>query len=417
MADIIVVGGGAAGMMAAISAAELGAQTVIIEGNERLGRKLGITGKGRCNLTNNSDMDEFMRNIPRNSRFLYSAVSAFNAQDTMEYFEGLGVPLKTERGQRVFPDSDKAGDVVRALTKRITELGVRVVRDRATGLIVEDGSCSGVVCRRGKHSAKAVIVATGGMSYPLTGSDGAGYELAKQAGHSIIKPEPSLSAFRTEQKWVSSAEGLNLRNISMSLYDKQGGKRIYEDFGELLFTADGISGPTVLSASAHIPRMERGRYEVRIDLKPALSEKQLDARILRDFSERRGRRFDESLRGLLPAQLVGAAVELSGIDPRKNVDEITKEERRRLAELLKGLKLDIAGFRPIEEAIVTRGGVAVKEISPKTMESRLCRRLYFAGEVIDVDGYTGGFNLQIAFSTGRAAGIAAVEETKENRQK
>lgn len=416
MARIIVVGGGAAGMMAAVSAAELGAEVIIVEGNERLGRKLGITGKGRCNLTNNSDIDEFMRNIPRNARFLYSALSAFNAQDTMEYFEGLGVPLKTERGQRVFPVSDKAGDVVRVLTERIRELGIRVVRDRSAELIIEDGNCTGVVCRKGRYSSGAVIVAAGGMSYPLTGSDGAGYELARQAGHSIVEPVPSLSALITEQKWVSGAAGLNLRNIAMSLYDKQSGKRIYEDFGELLFTEDGISGPTVLSASAHIPDMERGRYAVKIDLKPALSEKQLDARILRDFSERRGKRFGESLRGLLPAELVDAAVELSDIPPEKKVDEITKEERKRFAALLKGLSLDIAGFRPIEEAIVTRGGVLVGEISPKTFESKLCRGLYFAGEMIDVDAYTGGFNLQIAFSTGRAAGRAAAEIVNENRQ-
>ncbi len=416
MARIIVVGGGAAGMMAAISAAELGAEVIIIEGNERLGRKLGITGKGRCNLTNNSDIDNFMRNIPRNARFLYSALSAFNAQDTMEYFEGLGVSLKTERGQRVFPVSDKAGDVVRALTERIGQLGIKVVRGRVTGLIIEESRCAGVVCRGESRKADAVIVAAGGMSYPLTGSNGAGYELAKQAGHSIVDPLPSLSALKTEQKWVSGAAGLNLRNIAMSLYDKQSGKRIYEDFGELLFMEDGISGPTVLSASAHIPAIERGRYAVKIDLKPALSEKQLDARILRDFSERRGKRFGESLRGLLPAELIGAAVELSEIPPEKKVDEITKEERKRFAALLKGLSLDIADFRPIEEAIVTRGGVSVGEISPKTLESKLCGGLYFAGEMIDVDGYTGGFNLQIAFSTGRAAGRAAAERVNENRQ-
>lgn len=415
MGHIVVVGGGAAGMMAAIAAAGAGAEVVIVEGNERLGRKLGITGKGRCNLTNNSDIDSFMRNIPRNSRFLYSALSAFDAQDTMEFFEGLGVPLKTERGQRVFPVSDKAGDVVKALTAHIWELGIRVVRNRVTSLIIEEGRCRGVECRKGKHRADAVIVATGGMSYPLTGSDGAGYDLAKQAGHSIVEPLPSLSALKTEQKWVSGAAGLNLRNIAMSLYDRQSGKRIYEDFGELLFTEDGISGPTVLSASAHIPQPERGRYEVRIDLKPALSEKQLDARILRDFSERRGNRFRDSLRGLLPAELTGAVTELSEIPPEKRVDEITREERKRLAALLKGLRLDIAGFRPIEEAIVTRGGVSVGEISPKTLESKLCGGLYFAGEIIDVDGYTGGFNLQIAFSTGRAAGLAAAK-ANENRQ-
>ena len=406
MGDIVVVGGGAAGMMAAISAAENGAEVVITEGNERLGRKLGITGKGRCNLTNDSDIDEFMRNIPRNAGFMYSSYSAFNARDTMSFFEELGVPLKTERGRRVFPVSDKAGDVVRALAERI----------RSLGLIIEDGRCAGVVCRKGQYKAGAVIIATGGMSYPLTGSDGAGYGLAKQAGHSIAAPVPSLSALITEQKWVGSAEGLNLRNISMILLDKHSGKKIYEDFGELTFTSDGVSGPTVLSASAHIPKPERGRYAIKTDLKPALSEKQLDARILRDFSERRGNRFDESLRGLLPARIISAIVELSEISPDKKVDEITKEERKRLVRLLKGITLDIAGFRPIEEAIVTRGGVSVKEISPKTLESKLCEGLYFAGEIIDVDGYTGGFNLQIAFSTGRAAGLAASNRTNEKQQ-
>ncbi len=416
MTDIIVIGGGAAGMMAAISAAESGAEVAIIDGNERLGRKLGITGKGRCNLTNDSEIDEFMRNIPRNPGFMYSSYSAFNAQDTMRFFEGLGVPLKTERGRRVFPASDRAGDVVRALTGRIQELGVKVVRDRATSLITENGRCKGVVCRKRQYKAQAVILATGGMSYPLTGSDGAGYELARQAGHNIVAPVPSLSALITEQKWVGSAEGLNLRNISMQLLDKQSGKKIYEDFGELTFTSDGISGPTVLSASAHIPKQERGRYEIKIDLKPALSEKQLDARILRDFSERRGDRFDNSLRGLLPAQLVGTVVALSEILPEKKVDEITKDERKRLVRLLKGITLGIEGYRPIEEAIVTRGGVSVKEISPKTLESKLCEGLYFAGEIIDVDGYTGGFNLQIAFSTGRAAGLAAANEKNNTRQ-
>ena len=416
MGDIVVVGGGSAGMMAAISAAENGAEVVITEGNERLGRKLGITGKGRCNLTNDSDIDEFMRNTPRNAGFMYSSYSAFNARDTMSFFEELGVPLKTERGRRVFPVSDKAGDVVRALAERIRSLGIKVVRDRVTGLIIEDGRCAGVVGRKGQYKAGAVIIATGGMSYPLTGSDGAGYGLAKQAGHSIAAPVPSLSALITEQKWVGSAEGLNLRNISMILLDKHSGKKIYEDFGELTFTSDGVSGPTVLSASAHIPKPERGRYAIKTDLKPALSEKQLDARILRDFSERRGNRFDESLRGLLPARIISAIVELSEISPDKKVDEITKEERKRLVRLLKGITLDIAGFRPIEEAIVTRGGVSVKEISPKTLESKLCEGLYFAGEIIDVDGYTGGFNLQIAFSTGRAAGLAASNRTNEKQQ-
>jgi hypothetical protein len=405
MYDVIVVGGGAAGMTAAVFAAENGAETVIVEKNDRLGKKLAITGKGRCNVTNNSDIQTHLNNIPRNSRFMYSALSQFSPTDVMDFFEGLGVPLKTERGQRVFPVSDKAGDIVNALTERLKELGVKIVRDAAKELIVENNRCVGVKCQKNSLRGNSVIVATGGKSYPLTGSDGSGYALARQVGHTIVTPEPSLSAMVTEQRWVQTAAGLNLRNISMRLLDN--GKEIYDDFGELLFTAYGISGPTVLSASAHIPHMERGRYSVIVDLKPALGEKQLDARILRDFGERRGMRFGESLRGLLPAQLVGAVTELSEIAPDKKVDEVTKEERRRLCGLLKGLKLDINGFRPIDEAIITRGGVSVKKINPKTMASKLCEGLYFAGEILDVDAYTGGFNLQIAFASARAAALGA----------
>lgn len=407
MYDVLIVGGGAAGMLAAVSAAERGAAVAIIEKNDRLGRKLAITGKGRCNVTNNSDIETVMNNIPRNARFMYSSLSQFDTGDVMSFFEGIGVPLKTERGQRVFPVSDRAEDVVRALSDRLKALNVRIIRGSANALIIEDGLCTGVKCGREEYRAGAVILAAGGKSYPRTGSDGSGYRLAEQAGHTIIPPEPSLSAMETEQQWVSAAAGLNLRNVSMRLLDK--GKQIYEDFGELMFTAAGVSGPTVLSASAHIPQMERGRYSLCIDLKPALSEKQLDARILRDFAQRHGNTFGESLRGLLPAQLVQPIVELSGIAGEKRVDEITREERRRLVQLLKGLTLDIKKFRPIDEAIITRGGVSVREISPKTMESKLCKGLFFAGEIIDVDAYTGGFNLQIAFSTGRAAGICAAE--------
>lgn len=404
MSDVVVIGAGAAGMTAAAAAAEYGARVRVLEKNAAVGKKLAITGKGRCNVTNNCTFDELMENIPRNGRFLYSALSAFTPQDAMELFESLGVPLVTERGKRVFPSSGKAADIVRALEKRLKTLGVEIIRDSAASLIIENGSCCGVRGKR-EYRADAVIVATGGMSYPRTGSDGSGYRLAQSAGHCVIPPEPSLSAMETAQRWVSQAAGLDLRNISMALFD--GERQIYTDFGELLFTAYGISGPTVLSASAHIPHMESGRYSIRIDLKPALSEKQLDARVLRDFSERRATPFGESLRGLLPQQLTAPVVVLSGIDPAKKVDEVTREERRALVSLLKSLRLDIVRFRPIDEAIVTRGGVCVKEISPKTMESKLCGGLYFAGEVIDVDAYTGGFNLQIAFSTGIAAGRAA----------
>lgn len=391
-------------MMCAITAARLGVRVALIEKNDRAGKKLAITGKGRCNVTNNSDNETILKNIPRNPRFMYSALSQFSAADVMDFFEGLGVPLKTERGNRVFPVSDKAGDIVSALTRELKKLNVDIIRDNVTSLILENGSCVGVKTKKFEYRAGAVVLATGGKSYPLTGSDGFGYTLAKQAGHTIIQPEPSLSAMETKERWVAEAAGLDLRNISMKLYDRQ--KCIYEDFGELMFMAYGISGPTVLSASAHIDKMERERYSVRIDLKPALSEKQLDARILRDFSERSGSRFRDSLRGLLPAQLVSPVVELSGIDPEKRVDEISKAERKKLGETLKSLTLNITKFRPIDEAIITRGGVSVKEISPKTMESKLCPRLFFAGEIIDCDAYTGGFNLQIAFSTGYAAGIS-----------
>ena len=392
-------------MMCAITAARMGANVAVCEKNDRPGRKLGITGKGRCNVCNNSDNETVMKNIPRNARFLYSALSQFSAADVMNFFEELGVPLKTERGNRVFPVSDKAADIVNALAKEMKRLGVELIHEACTSLIIENGECRGINTKKRRIEAASTIIATGGMSYPVTGSDGFGYKLAKQAGHTIITPEPSLSALRTEQKWTAAAAGLDLRNISMKLLDN--GKCIYEDFGELMFTASGISGPTVLSASAHILQMERGRYSVKVDLKPALSEKQLDARILRDFGERRGSAYKDSLRGLLPAQLVPVVVELSGIDPEKRVDEISKEERRALGGVLKGLTLDISGFRPIEEAIITRGGVSVKEISPKTMGSKLCSGLYFIGEVIDCDAYTGGFNLQIAFSTAYAAGMAA----------
>lgn len=403
MSDVIVIGAGAAGMTAAIAAAEAGARVRVLEKNADAGRKLAITGKGRCNVTNNCTFDELMENIPRNGRFLYSALSAFTPQDTMALFEGLGVPLTTERGKRVFPTSGRARDIVNALEGRLKALGAELIQERADSLIIEDGRCAGVRGRREYRGA--VVLATGGMSYPRTGSDGYGYTLAKSAGHTVIPPEPSLSAMETKQRWAAQAAGLDLRNISMALYD--GDKQIYSDFGELQFTAHGVSGPTVLSASAHIPRMESGRYSIRIDLKPALSEKQLDARILRDFAERRGTPFGESLRGLLPQQLTAPVAALSGVDPLKKVDEVTREERRALVSLLKCVRLDITRFRPIEEAIVTRGGVCVKEIYPKTMESKLCGGLYFAGEIIDVDAYTGGFNLQIAFSTGMAAGKAA----------
>ncbi len=402
--EVIVVGAGAAGMMAAITAAERGKRVLLIEKNDRPGKKLAITGKGRCNVTNNCDIPELIRNIPRNPKFLYSAFSRFAPADTMKFFEEMGVPLKTERGKRVFPVSDKAADIVNALENRLRRNGVKILREEVRSLIIEENRCCGVNCRNNSYLGKTVILACGGASYPKTGSDGYGCRLAEQAGHTVVKLEPSLSAMVTKEKWVKKACGLTLRNTAMRLYD--GNKAIYEDFGEVMFTADGIGGATVLSASAHIPSMEAGRYSVILDLKPALNEKQLDARILRDFAAGHGKTLAEVLRGLLPGELCLPIAELAGISPDKKVDEITKKERSGLLNLLKNLKLEIAGFRPLSEAIVTRGGVSTKEIFPKTMESRLCPGLFFAGELIDVDGYTGGFNLQIAFATGRTAGFS-----------
>ena len=400
--DVIVIGGGAAGMMSAITASERGKSVLLIEKNDRLGKKLSITGKGRCNLTNNSDNNELLRNIPRNPKFLYSSFAEFSSADTMAFFEGLGVPLKTERGKRVFPVSDKAGDVVNALVKRLEKNKVKVVREDVRSLIIEDNRCVGVNTRGKSFRGNSVILAAGGASYPKTGSDGYGCKLAQQAGHTVVPLEPSLIAIVTEEKWVKEACGLTLRNTAVKLFE--GEKAVYEDFGEVMFTADGLGGATILSTSAHISGPERGKYTVALDLKPALGEKQLDARILRDIGEKHGKTFGELLRGLLPAELCEPIGKLCGISLEKRVDEITKTERQNLVKLLKNLRFTIAGFRPLSEAIVTRGGVSVKEINPKTMESKLCPGLFFAGEIIDVDGYTGGFNLQIAFATGRKAG-------------
>ena len=389
-------------MMAAITAARRGKSVVLLEKNDRLGRKLAITGKGRCNVTNNCEIDELMSNIPRNAKFLYGAMTKFPPSETIAFFEQLGVPLKTERGKRVFPVSDKAGDIVAALEKELRRLGVKILRENARSLILENGVCKGVRTAGGEFLASSVILAAGGKSYPKTGSDGSGYALARQAGHTVVEPVPPLVPLVTEEKWVRSACGLTLKNTAVKLFD--GEKAIYEDFGEVAFTADGLGGATILSASAHIPEMREKRYSVALDLKPALSEQKLDARLLREFSENRGKPFREVLRKLLPAELVDIFADLAGISPDKKIDEITKVERKTLLNLLKNLRLHISGFRPIDEAIITRGGVKTSEISPKTMESRATKGLFFAGEIIDADGYTGGFNLQIAFATAKTAG-------------
>lgn len=389
-------------MTAAITAARLGKSVLLIERNERLGRKLAITGKGRCNVTNNCSAEEALANVPRNAKFLYGAFAKFPPSETMAFFEELGVPLKTERGKRVFPVSDKAGDVVAALERELRRLNVKIACEKALSLIIDDNVCRGVKTSAGERFARSVIIAAGGKSYPKTGSDGSGYALAKQAGHTVIEPAPSLVPLVTEEKWVKSACGLTLKNTAMKLLD--GEKTVYEDFGEVAFTADGLGGATILSASAHISEMKRGRYSVTLDLKPALSAEKLDARLLREFSENRGKPFGEALRKLLPSELCGVFSEITGIPSDKKIDEITKIERKTLLNTLKNLRLRVKDFRPIDEAIITRGGIKTGEISPKTMESRLVKGLFFAGEIIDVDAYTGGFNLQIAFSTGKLAG-------------
>lgn len=403
MTDIIIIGGGAAGCFAAVHAARFGKSIILFEKNEKLGRKLRITGKGRCNVTNNSDVQEHMKNIPVNQRFMYSAFSVFDAYNTMEFFEEIGVPLKTERGNRVFPVSDNANDIADAMAREMKKSGVKVINRRVTGLITENGVCKGVRAGNEEFYAKSVLIACGGKSYSATGSTGDGYTLAESAGHTITEIKPSLVPLVSPDKYCTEMMGLSLRNVTLNLYDHN--RIIYSELGEMLFTHFGISGPLVLSASSHIREMSPDRYKVLIDLKPALSHEQLDARIQRDFAENLNRDFANGIRKLLPAKLIPVAIRLSGISPEQKVNGITKEQRHSFGELIKAFPVRISGFRPVDEAIVTSGGVSVKEINPKTMESKIIEGLYFAGEVIDVDAYTGGFNLQIAFSTAYSAAL------------
>lgn len=402
--DCIIVGGGAAGMMAAITAAGLGKSTLLLEKMNRCGKKISITGKGRCNVTNNCTSDDFFANIPTNPRFLYSAYAGFNSQDCMDFFERLGVPLKTERGNRVFPVSDKAEDIVRALEQGCEDYGVNRIFSKVTEIITEDGAVKGVKCGSRTYFAPSVLIATGGKSYPGTGSDGDGYRFAEELGHTVTDIKPSLVPIESDDDYCREMMGLSLKNVVLTLKDTVKNKAVFSEMGEMLFTHFGVSGPLVLSASSHIPQVESGRYIFYIDLKPALDEKKLDERILRDFKEIPNRIFANSLSKLLPSKMIPTVVELSGIDGEKQVNSVTKQERQRLVSLLKAFPVHIRSFRPIAEAIVTSGGVKVSEVSPKTMESKLVKGLYFAGEVLDVDGYTGGFNLQIAFSTGCLAG-------------
>ena len=404
---VIVIGGGAAGLFAAISAAENGADVLLLEKNDRCGKKLRITGKGRCNVTNDCTTEEFLQNVPSNPRFLYGALNCLSTQDVKDFFEGEGVPLKTERGKRVFPVSDKAEDIVSALVNACRDRGVKIINEKVLSLIIEDEKIRGVKTHSGERYADAVIICTGGRSYSRTGSDGDGYEFAKSAGHTVTPLLPSLVPIVCAGKLCPSLQGLSLKNVSLSIIDKNTQKEVYSDFGEMMFTHFGITGPMVLSASAHIPDISSGRYEARINLKPALDEKTLDARVLSDFSKYANKDLINALDDLLPQKLIPVVISLSGIDERKKVNSITREERKALTDVIRSIRLSLVGFRSLEEAIITKGGVSVKEIDPKTMESKKCKGLYLAGEVIDVDAYTGGFNLQIAFSTGKLAGRSA----------
>ena len=406
---VAVVGGGAAGMMSAIHAAYMGADVTLFEKNDRLGKKLRITGKGRCNVTNDSSIEEFLQNVPTNPRFLYAALNRFSTADTIDFFEGCGVPLKVERGKRVFPVSDRASDIVKALSERMRDCGVKVVNDKVTDIEISGGEIRGIVAGGKRLPFDSVIVCTGGMSYKMTGSDGDGYKFARRAGHTVTPLTPSLVPIVCEGRLCPRMQGLSLKNVSMKIVMRESGRVVYEDFGEMMFTHFGITGPMVLSASAHLPDISKGIYEAHIDLKPALDEPALDARIRSDFAKYSNRDFVNSLGDLLPLKAIEPIIELSGIDPRKKVNSITKEERRALLGAIKCIKIPLSEFRPIDEAIITKGGVAVGEISPKTMESKLVKGLYFAGEVLDLDAYTGGFNLQIAFSTAVLAGENAAQ--------
>ena len=393
-------------MMAAAESAKRGLVTLLIEKNEYMGRKLRITGKGRCNVTNACDVRTFMANVPVNSKFLYSAINRFPPSAAMEYFERLGVPLKVERGERVFPESDRAADISAALERNMRECGVRLLRAGVLGIETENGAVSAVKTDRGAVSCRAAIVCTGGLSYPATGSTGDGFDFARSLGHTVTPPRASLVPLTSPGTLCRDLMGLSLRNVAVTVFEDN--KKIYSDFGELLFTHFGLSGPTILSASAHMRRFGERSYRVEIDLKPALDEQKLDKRLLSDFEKHKNNDFINSLGELLPRKLIPVAVRLSGIDGRTKCNSITREQRLELLTLLKHFPVEIDGTRPVSEAIVTSGGVNVREIDPRTMRSKLVPGLYFAGEVIDSDAYTGGFNLQIAWSTGYLAGNSVI---------
>ena len=416
---VVIVGGGPAGMLAGISAIKSKNEVIIIEKMDILGKKLLITGKGRCNITSNLPMDEFIKNVPGNGKFLYSSFNNFTNKDIVNILEEEGVKTKVERGQRVFPMSDKAIDVRDALLNKLIKLGAKIYKNsEAKEIIVKDKKVIGLKYKSEnvikEIKCDKLILATGGKSYPLTGSTGDGYKLAEKVGHTVTKIRPSLVPLEVDKSYINickELQGLSLKNVKIYLIDINKGKNIYEDFGEMLFTHFGVSGPTILSSSAHLLRykdiddlLKENKIELRIDLKPALTEEKLNERILRDFSEEKNKEFKNSLNNLLPKKMIELIVRISEINPEKKVNEITKEERKKLVHILKNLNFTISGFRNIEEAIITAGGIDIREINPKTMESKIVKGLYFAGEIIDVDAYTGGFNLQIAYSTGYTAG-------------
>lgn len=411
MKKVIVIGGGAAGMMAAVTAAQRGCQVVLYEKNEKPGKKIFITGKGRCNLTNASDMDVLFESVISNSKFLYSAFYAFDNQAVVAWFEQAGCRTKIERGERVFPVSDHSSDVIAALQRQLNQWKVEIRLNTAVqGLIAENGKIGGIKLENGSvDKADAVIVATGGLSYPLTGSTGDGYRMAKEQGHTIKETAPALVPFEIKEEWCSRLQGLSLKNVTVTL-EQNGKKPFYEGFGEMLFTHFGVSGPLILSASSsYVGRKNKENTILHLDLKPALSQEQLDKRLLRDFEDNKNKQFKNSLGGLFPAKLIPIMIELSGISGEKKIHEITREERSQFVRLIKNMEMTVTGTRGYSEAIITRGGVHVKEVNPSTMESKLVNGLYFAGEVLDLDALTGGFNLQIAWSTGYLAGVSAAE--------
>ena len=407
-AELVVIGGGPAGMMCAATAAERGMRVILLEPNRQLGRKLRITGKGRCNVTNNCYIKAFMENIPGDGRFLYSALNRLSPPQTMELFESHGLKLKTERGNRVFPVSDNANDVAGTMTHWCERAGVRVMHTHAKGIRIEDGMVTGVPTDEVMIDCRAAAVCTGGLSYPLTGSTGDGYKFARSAGHSVDTPWPSLVPLESDDDYCAEMQGFALKNVTLSAYEDD--VLIYRELGEMLFTHFGVSGPLVLSASSHMRNMSKAKYRLEIDLKPALDEKKLDARILRDFEKYANKEFKNSLTDLAGKSMIPVLIRLSGIPEDTKVNSITREQRHRLLHLFKAFPVSITGTRPIDEAIVTAGGVSTKEVNPRNMESKLVDGLYFAGEVLNIDGYTGGFNLQIAWSTGYVAGKSILKD-------